>query len=390
MLRRPAFLALLFLLGARAARAQTAPTLPRIVTRAAALVAPGVAEQMGQQFQRGFFDAMLARADQLSASGQPLEPKVLYWRGLAHYRLGHYARARADLEAAQKGGVEFLPGGYNVTAVFSTLGRIEPLLPALQTEVKDGDRTLFEVHYSRLDAGTNTVLELLPQAYQINRELLGADIEATAVYVFDTRDHFRDFYQEWTKHPPGSWISAVTVGDVVYICLQRPDGSMSWEDHPQHFRGTVAHEFNHAMMNRLVGATALPSWFKEGVAQIAGTRLSPGDLAANDRDVQRMFGAHLVLSPQDLETHEDFAAQTEAGVYVHREDGAQITASPYAQSYSMARALVKDAEPDALPNLLRLTREEDDFKQGFLIEFGLTVPQFYNNWYEDTARTLKH
>ena len=74
-----------------------------------------VSEQMARDFKRGFYDDIIRRVDEIGGDqSKPLDPRLLYWRGLTFYQLAWYPEAIADLTRAQAAGIESQDGGLGV------------------------------------------------------------------------------------------------------------------------------------------------------------------------------------------------------------------------------------------------------------------------------------
>ena len=346
--------------------------------------------QMANWFARGFYDDMVARADELTEDAQMPDPQWLYWRGLAFYRLGWLPEAREDLTAASDAGVNAQTGGLDVKTALDKIERLRVLTPPNYQEIKSNGQVVFRVHFGALDPVTRGIIARLPSAYRISRAMFGSDVLATSVYIFDNYPQFRAFYQERGGQPPGSWAAAAGSRDGFYFSLQRPDGTGAAERDPLHLESTIAHEFNHAMMARLMGTTPLPRWFEEGLAQVAGAQVVARDVEMNDYTIARLFAVKALIAPQKLEEFNSFGAHTELGVALGAQGAGIIAPSPYAQSFSMARYFLAKLRRGQLETFLNRVREEDDFGAAFQDEFSVSLAQFYQGWYQDTARSLKN
>ena len=346
---------------------------------------------MTKWFGRGFYDDMVTRAGELigDRDADKVDPRVFYWRGLAFFRLGWLPEATEDLTYAQKMGLTGQNGGLDVAATLAKIQRLSELMPSNYREIKSGGQVVFRVHYTQLDPMTRTIVGLLPQAYRISENLYGSDVLATSVYIFNSYAQFRAFYMARSGSAPGSWVWAAGSRDAFYFSLQGPDGRVPGLDDPDYVRSTIAHEFNHAMLSHLMGTTEIPRWFEEGIAQIAGAQLAARDIPLNDYEIARLYAAGALVDPAKLEAHASFGAHTELGVKMDRAGAGIAAPSPYAESYHMTRYLMSNLKRGQLADFLNRVREQGDFAQAFQQEFGATLPQFYQSWYQDTARKLK-
>ena len=346
--------------------------------------------QMASDFKRGFYDDIINRADEFIGDDeqQNADPRLLYWRGLTFYQLAWYPEATADLKRALAGGVQIQDGGFATEIALDKIARVLPFVPPLQTEVKSGGQTVFRVHYVSENADTRAAINCLAPAYGASARLFDSDVAATSVYVFDTYQQFANCYQARVGRAPESWIAAVTIGNVLYIPLRNRAGESTPATDPDFFRSMVAHEFNHAMLRRLMGTAELPKWFTEGLANFAGGQVVPGDVAANDYDIKRLFAANALITPTQLEYPNTFGAHTTLGAKMSDAGAGLVAPSPYAQSYHMIRYLLSNMKRDDLPKFLNLVRDDDSFSRAFAQQFGASVPEFYQSWYQETARRL--
>lgn len=388
MLRFSSFVLAATLLFASAAPAQFAS--PVTSAQAPDPLNPVLA-QMSRDFKRGFYDDVIHRADERIGDDatKPADPRLLYWRGLTFYQLAWYPEAVADLKRALAGGVQIQEGGFATEVALAKIERILPFVPPQQHSVKSGGQTVFRVHYVSDNAGTSAAINCLGPAYRASARLFGSDVAATSVYVFDSYEQFAACYNARVGRAPESWIAAVTIGNVLYVPLRNRRGESTPATNPDFFRSMVAHEFNHAMIRRLMGTAELPKWFSEGMADFAGGQVVPGDVAINDYDIKRLFAANALVTPIQLETPNTFGAHTGLGAKLGDAGAGIIAPSPYAQSYHMMRYLLSNMKGDDLPNLLNLVRENNSFSKGFAQQFGASVPEFYQSWYRDTARKLR-
>ena len=349
-----------------------------------------VLTQIARDFKRGFYDDVIRRADEIIGDEQKnADPRLLYWRGLTFYQLAWYPEAVADLKRALQGGVQIQNGGFATEVALDKIARIEPFVPPQQRAVESGGQTVFRVHYVSQSAGTSAAIACLAPAYRASAQLFGADVAATSVYVFDNYAQFADCFTARVGRAPESWVAAVTIGNVLYIPLRNRAGESTPDTNPDFFRSMVAHEFNHAMLRRLMGTAELPKWFTEGLADYAGGQVVPGDVAANDYAIKRLFAANALVTPTQLEYPATFGAHTGLGAQLGDAGAGIIAPSPYQQSYHMMRYLLSNMKRDDLPEFLNLVRDNDSFSRAFAQQFGATVPEFYQSWYRDSASRLR-
>ena len=345
--------------------------------------------QMSRDFKRGFYDDVIRRADELSGDDKPVDPRLLYWRGLAAYQLAWYPEAVADLRRALAGGVQMQDGGFASEVALDKIASLSAFVPPQTTEVASGGQTVFRVHYVSDDAATAAAINCLGPAYRASSKLFDADVLATSVYIFDNYQQFAECYNARVGHPPESWVAAVTISNVLFIPLRNRRGESTLATNPDFFRSLVGHEFNHAMLRRLMGSAELPKWFTEGLADFAGGQIVPTDVAENDYEIQRLFAANALVTPKQLEYPSTFGAHTGLGARMGDAGAGLVAPSPYQQSYNMMRYLLSNMKRDDLPDFLNLVRDNNSFSKAFAQQFGASVPDFYQSWYQDTARKMR-
>ena len=273
--------------------------------------------------------------------------------------------------------------------LLSKIERLEPFVPPQTRAVSSGGDVVFRVHYVTDDAATAATIAALAPAYRASANLFDADVLATSVYIFDTYEQFAACYQARVGKLPESWVAAVTIGNVLYIPLRDRRGDSTPATNPNFFRSMVAHEFNHAMIRRLMGTAELPKWFTEGMADFAGGQVVPEDVAQNDYDIKRLFAANALVTPTQLEYPQTFGAHTGLGAQLGEAGAGLVAPSPYAQSYHMTRYLLSNMGRGELPNFLNLVRDNNNFSTAFQTQFGASVPEFYASWYNETARKVR-
>ena len=176
------------------------------------------------------------------------------------------------------------------------------------------------------------------------------------------------------------------------LCLPLRDrrGNDSLSYNPDGFRSTVAHEFNHAMLRRLMGTADIPNWLLEGLAEVAGGAGSnANDLQTNDYNIARLFAVNALIPPQKLEDSTSFKDHTTIGARLGDAGAGILAPSPYDQGYSMTRFLLANMRRGQLTDLLNGVRDKNDFAAAFRDQFGASLPQFYQSWYQDTVRKVK-
>ena len=344
-------------------------------------------------FKRGFFDELIYHVNQkIEASpadkrASP-DPRLLYFRGLAYFKLGWFERAKVDLIVAEKAGVAEIEPGWGANWVLYYIKQRTPVLPPKMEEIRQGERVLFRMHSFGMENGTVFVKALLPEAYRVSRQMFGTDVEATTVYVFDDYAQFAAYYEKHTGEKHSGWIDALTIGDLVLISLSDQEGTSLARDDRDFFKTTIVHEINHALFHRLMGWAEPPSWFVEGLAQVAGAQVSQDYVASKQQRLNRIFRNNVLLPIEKLEDADEFYAQTELGVTMSKGRDRDKAPDPYTQGYAMVKYLLDNISTPQFQSFLNRVRESNDFKGSFANEFGMTTAQFYEKWRADTARQL--
>ena len=340
----------------------------------------------GALFKRGFDEELIFKIAEME--GEP-EPRLLYYRGLAHYRFGRYSLAKADLVAALDAEIYYLPDGYDTQWTLDSIERLLKLMPPNAHEILRGERVLFRMHYSGIDDGVVTVARVLPRAYRFNRELFGADFDAIEVIIFETYDQFRAFYQEVTGDDKiGNWIWAAGQDNLAMISLQYPDGSSSFSGNPQKFISIVTHEINHAMFYRLMGRSEQPRWFEEGLAQVAQAQ-ADGNYAQDHQHIwKRLFANNALLPIEKISDDAGYTEHTERGLAMSKSPQSESAPDTYAQSYGMMKFLLDKVSPAQFQSFLKRARASENFEGAFKAEFGITSDQFYQQWKREFPQQL--
>jgi hypothetical protein len=139
----------------------------------------------------------------------------------------------------------------------------------------------------------------------------------------------------------------------------------SFRDEPDTLETVIVHEYVHALTHEFTG-TRLPSWFREGLAD----NLARRDRAARDLltapldehgpllDIDDLNGAFMVLSKE---------------MAVHA----------YRQSYWMVHNLVREADWDAIGDLLRDLHENRElrFDEAFTDLYGESPVEYLDRWH---------
>ena len=377
----------------RRMRGENAPVGPSTQAVAPDALADDLAK-FGTMFERGFYDELIFNVNQkiealLTEQRATPDPRLLYFRGLSYYKLGWFPEAKADLLVAQQAGLSFLPGGFGVKWALNYIEERTPLLPSQVEEIRDGERVTFRMHNSGMEGGTVMVMAMLPEAYRISRAMFGSDTAASTVYVFEDYQQFLAYYKKvYEGKNPGSWYAALAQQGVMWISLRDTEDVLRAREDRVAFKTTVVHEFNHAMLSRLMGRTVLPRWFVEGLAQVAGAQVNPTYDSGKQRTLKRLFANNALLPIDKLDDYESFAEQTELGISMRKEGERAGAPDPYAQGYGMTKYLLDNISTAQLQNFLNRVRETDDFKTSFGDEFGFSLDQFYQGWKADTARRL--
>ena len=352
-------------------------------------------EKYRLMFKRGIYGEVLADINQKIAAlptdkrANP-DPRLLFVRGMAYYHLSWFREAKADLLVAQKADIHRLVSKSFVQRILQKIDNLTPLLPPNMREIRDGERVIFRMHSFATEGDAATVAQMLPDAYRINRQIFGQDVEAIPIFVFDNYDRFSAFYRKYNGAAPSSWEWAVTTGTLVQISLRNKKNVAIARYNRPFFYGAIVHEVNHAMINRLMGNAKFPPWFKEGLAQVVEVQVKPDFDADKQRRIAHLFQDDKkgLLPIEKLRKNKFFFDQVELGVTLRKSGKRAGAPDPYAQSYGLMKSLLSDFSTAQLQSFLARVRKSDDFDGSFAAEFGMTTAQFYEKWKAKTTREL--
>ena len=305
----------------------------------------------GAMFKRGFFDEIISNVNQkiealpANARANP-DARLLYFRGLAYYKLGWLDLARADLIVAQKAGVEEVEAGLSAGRVLFVIEKRAPFVPPQMEEIREGERVLFRVHTFGANDSTESVGTLLREAHRINRQVFGVDVEATTVYVFENHQQFVAYYKAFhATAGPGHWSAASALGTILFITLRDSEGVLHARDDREIVQAVVVQEYNRVLFRRLMGEDKPLRWFTAGLAQFVVAQMGKGGEDKSAPNSQTQF-------------------------------------------YGLTKYLFDQFSTVRMQSFINRGRESQDFEGAFAQEFGLTPDQLRENWKRDTARQV--
>lgn len=324
--------------------------------------------------------AALAKADTILAA-HPTDTRALYFGGYAAYSVGSFARARHDWSAVG----DFKP--YDNWASARDLTRkvegLQRLAPLKTTDVSIGGRVVFHVFFDERDAWTNAMIALLPRAYEINRQITGADARETPVFIFSDESRYTRFQAIRNDNVAmGSWAWAGGDASGLYLCQHLGD-IVPQNTNSSYFRSTVVHELNHSLVRRLTGNAVIPRWFEEGLAMQPATRIAPDLATAYSWEWNTMRQASAILPLDDMTTQPGFREATERNL-AHKSP-----AAPYSQAWAMTNYFLSLVPPANLPAFLEDVRAGRDFNRSLKKFTTLTPQDFYDKWRADEANSVK-
>ena len=305
-----------------------------------------------------------------------LPPELFYLRGRSAFKVGYYRMAESDLAPLMN--VKLNPRWIPASQIVTKIRALKTIIPPSTHEVRHDGKVVFRVYYPADDEFTRGIVQLLPEAYRVNHEMLGVHISETPVFIFKKYEDFRECYRllSVSGRPPGTWISAAgTIGAFYFSHFNSHGQQITINPRSAKSRSLVAHEFNHCMVLRMTGGLIPPHWMSEGLAEVVGSRLAPETIALNDRKIAQLFAAGKILSFADLNK---FSAIIEENSDAKRQG--LLVPDPYAQGFHMTRFLLRSIESGALPKLLTGWRESRDFSKTFQKYTGKTTEEFYNAW----------
>ena len=165
---------------------------------------------------RGHWDEVVARVTPILDKLPAPDQRLAYYRGRAAYEIGSYALVTRDL--APLGDYAPLPRWrWQPASKYAT--RVEALRRLCPPHVYDmsfGDKVIFRVYYDEDDAWTRAIIGLLPQAYRVNRKLLG-ELRRPRL-IFRTMTLQAVLRTRSQGHAPGSWVWAAGNSGLLYFC----------------------------------------------------------------------------------------------------------------------------------------------------------------------------
>lgn len=352
--------------------------------------APPDIKALGREAARllslGDYDKIIETLSPILAMQEKPDFHLSYMRGRAALRLGFFRMAEKDLRPLG----EYVP--YKTWSPASrylqNFEKLKAAAPPLIHEVKHDGQVVFRVYYDQADEWTGRIIALLPTAYRTSRDLVGIDMVETPVFIFRDLARFREFYSErGNGQPPHSWVWAAGSTGAFYFSQRKSDGTEAPRASSLIFRSTVVHEYNHCLVNRLLGAATVPHWFREGMAMVAESRAFPEKLTGYEERMRRVIASGNLLPLENLNRTTEFLDTVERSLEARQ----QKIAAPdlYVQSFDMARYFLKQIKPGTLNKFLMAVRDQSSFDKPFLDYSGMTVEEFFEEWQEQLNQTTR-
>lgn len=360
-------------LAALPALAQTATTPSAAATKSPATgtsVDVAAAEkEVEKLYLNGSYDDVIAKATKALDDLKKDDPRLRYFRGRAALALGFYGLARRDFSAV--GDFKPYEKWKPAPEYVALIDELKGLAPTKTFEIRDDEgAVVFRVYYDRENAWSKAIVDLLPAAYRINRELLGRDLRETPVFIFANPIRFQNFLTAHDGKEPGAWAWAFGGIGGFYFCQNKLGGAEDFKS--PWFRGTVVHEFNHCLVSRISGNALMPSWFKEGLAMTTEPAIDSQRATQFEYDFQAIIKADELVSMKIMSDPALFQKQVEA-----RDT---VKCDPYAQAWSMTSFFLTLVAPEKLTPFLEAVRDSRNFDQTLQKFTGLTPDEFFEKW----------
>jgi hypothetical protein len=333
-----------------------------------------LAADLADSLRKGLYDEVVATATEHIAEAEQPDPKLIYLRGQAAYRIGWFGVAEADLTPLG----DFRPWDDwpPASECAARVTEMRRLAPARVHEIPYGGAVIFRIYYDGQDPWTETIISALPEAYQKVCELYAATLAETAVFIFSDGPRYNAFIRAWCDTPPRDWQWAGGSTGSLYFCERDADGTPSSAPGSDYLRSSLAHEFSHCLLRRFLGTTPFPPWLNEGLAMLSGALMSPGDHDLNDRRLAQAVADEALL-PMGL-------LQSRDGFYQN-----ETIRTAYVQAFAMARFLDSRIGRQGITQLLNLLKQEGDIDKALQKGWGVNSQQLYDTWFEATIQMVR-
>lgn len=336
----------------------------------------------------GNFEDVIAQTTQIMNRSGTQDASLTYLRGITEWHLCWFGAAYDDLKPL--GDFRPWPNWDLASEIVDKIEGMKALAPTNVAEVREGPAVLFRIYYDEDTEWTKGIRKLLPQAFKLNSQLFGVKTYEIPVFIFKDTATYHKFSSIRFPKSTRSWSWASASDGILMFCRTDAKGKVRAEDpESDYFKSTVVHEHAHAVLHRLSRTTSIPSWLDEGIAEFAGSRISPKDIDANDAAMKRCFEQGALLPFKDMADPSIFYATVE------KEDrnrqnaaGSYSGTDAYQQAFNMVRYFLQKTQESERVRFLRLSNESESIDRAFQEVFGVTVEAFYNSWRAEAAKGI--
>jgi hypothetical protein len=211
----------------------------------------------------------------------------------------------------------------------------------------------------------------------------------TPVFIFSSPQKYLDFRRAQYGNTPmlsSQWASGGRAG----MCFspERLSRGEAPDTNSNLFKTTIAHEFNHVLVARLIGTREIPMWLFEGLAQQVEASLDSSLINGWNRRLTRIANAGEVVSPRNLETPDDWTKSAEESYRATRL--IQVGPDPYAESWQITAALLKEMGSKPVLSLLNDLRDNPDFDAVLRKNIGEGKEAFYAEYLNLAKRMARN
>ena len=180
-------------LGVLAAR--TLLVAVAVVVAIARLARADIATPLARIYNLGNYDEVIARATVFLNRSGP-DPKLLYLRGRAAYRIGWFGMAQADL--VPLGTFRPWQSWPPASQLAGQVAAMRALCPPHVAELRSGHTVVFRVYTEVDNAWSKALAKTLPEAYEKVSQFYGTNLAETAVFVFQTGPRYNAFFRAFS------------------------------------------------------------------------------------------------------------------------------------------------------------------------------------------------
>ena len=350
---------------------------------------PQEAARISYVMSAGDFEGAIAQTTEIMNRTGMADATLLYLRGYAKWHICWFGDALTDLKPLG----DFHPNaGFPVASeLVQEIEQMKALAPTNVEEIKEGGQVLFRVYYDEDTDWTKAIRKLLPQAFKIGSQMYGVKIYETAVFIFKEAERFQKFRTLRFKNKIGSWSWATGSEGMLLFCRTDAKGKVrAGNTESDYFKGTIVHEYSHALLHRLISNASLPSWLDEGLAMFAETRIAPKNIEKNDQTLKRCFTENTFLSLKEM------TASTIFYDMVEKEDpkrqsvpaDAYSGTEGYQQCLHMVRFFLLNTTEEQRKNFVRVYNTSKNVEKSFQEVFRVSTEDFYASWREVGAKGL--